>query len=309
MTTFLRAHERGRGAEFFIGVDGGATRCRARLRDREGRELAQAAWPGSEYLRRFRRRGLAVIRDLVAARYRQVRTQRGEPRRHCARASASPAFRSAADAARVAAGLPGWARVEVVNDAVAACIGAQRRERRRLDHRRHRHGGYRAHRRRRQDRRRARLPARRRRIGRAHRRRRHARGDARVRRARADERPVARSHRPFRRRSVAHDAMGADRQAGRLWRLRAARLRRGAKPASPPRSKSSCAPHRRSPRWRTALERLGAERIAFVGGVAEPLRRYLPAEIAARLQEPTLRRRRRRDPAGRRALAAPGERA
>ena len=35
-----------------------------------------------------------------------------------------------------------------------------------------------------------------------------------------------------------------------------------------------------------ALETLGAERIAIVGGVAEPLRAYLPSEIEARLKRP-----------------------
>jgi glucosamine kinase len=35
-----------------------------------------------------------------------------------------------------------------------------------------------------------------------------------------------------------------------------------------------------------ALEALGAERIAIVGGVAEPLRTYLPAEIERRLSKP-----------------------
>ena len=34
------------------------------------------------------------------------------------------------------------------------------------------------------------------------------------------------------------------------------------------------------------LEALGAERIAIVGGVAAPLRSYLPAEIEARLRTP-----------------------
>jgi glucosamine kinase len=35
-----------------------------------------------------------------------------------------------------------------------------------------------------------------------------------------------------------------------------------------------------------ALERLGAERIAFVGGVAAPLRPHFPAEVEARLEPP-----------------------
>ena len=34
------------------------------------------------------------------------------------------------------------------------------------------------------------------------------------------------------------------------------------------------------------LEALGAERIAIVGGVAAPLRAYLPSEVEARLQAP-----------------------
>ena len=57
-------------------------------------------------------------------------------------------------------------------------------------------------------------------------------------------------------------------------------------PANRARSTSSLAPHGRLSRIFRTLEALGVERIAIVGGVAAPLRSYLPAEVAARLRTP-----------------------
>ena len=109
-------------AEFFIGVDGGATRCRARIRDAEGRELAQEIGPAANIYVDFDA-GVGVIRDLVGSVI--AKAERDAARRDAIALGIGLAgLSSADDAARVAAALPGWARVEVVNDAVAACIGA-----------------------------------------------------------------------------------------------------------------------------------------------------------------------------------------
>jgi glucosamine kinase len=118
---FLRAGSVAR-AEFFIGVDGGASRCRARLRDAQGRELAHEVGPAANIYVDFDA-GIGVIRELVGgviAKAERDAASRGGIALGIGLAGLS----SAADAARVAAALPGWARVEVVNDAVAACIGA-----------------------------------------------------------------------------------------------------------------------------------------------------------------------------------------
>ena len=109
-------------AQFFIGVDGGATRCRARLRAASGRALAEDTGPAANIYVDFDA-GLGVMRELVAtviAKAGLGAASRGEMALGVGLAGLS----SAQDAGRVAAALPGWARVEVANDAVTACIGA-----------------------------------------------------------------------------------------------------------------------------------------------------------------------------------------
>jgi len=109
-------------AEFFIGVDGGATRCRARMRAASGRALAEDTGPAANIYVDFDA-GLGVMRELVAS----VIAKAGVPganRGKVALGVGLAGLSSAEDAARVAAALPGWARVEVANDAVTACIGS-----------------------------------------------------------------------------------------------------------------------------------------------------------------------------------------
>jgi glucosamine kinase len=109
-------------AQFFIGVDGSATRCRARMRAASGRELAEAAGPAANIYVDFDA-GLGVIDELVA----KVIAGAGLSalsRREMAVGVGLAGLSSAQDAARVAAALPGWARVDAANDAVTACIGA-----------------------------------------------------------------------------------------------------------------------------------------------------------------------------------------
>ena len=109
-------------AQFFIGVDGGATRCRARMRAASGRALAEDTGPAANIYVDFDA-GLGVMRELVAsviAKAGFAAASRGEMALGVGLAGLS----SAEDVARVAASLPGWARVEAANDAVTACIGA-----------------------------------------------------------------------------------------------------------------------------------------------------------------------------------------
>jgi glucosamine kinase len=109
-------------AQFFIGVDGGATRCRARMRAASGRELAEATGPAANIYVDFDA-GLSVIGELVA----KVIAKAGlgaASRRDVAVGVGLAGLSSPQDAARVAAALAGWARVEAANDAVTACVGA-----------------------------------------------------------------------------------------------------------------------------------------------------------------------------------------
>jgi len=109
-------------AQFFVGVDGGATRCRVRMRAASGRALAEEMGPAANIYVDFEA-GVSVMRELVAsviAKAGLAAASRGEMALGVGLAGLS----SADDAARVAAALPGWRRVEVANDAVTACVGA-----------------------------------------------------------------------------------------------------------------------------------------------------------------------------------------
>src|SRR5947209_14380383 len=53
-------------ARFFLGVDGGATRCRARLRDGSGRELGHGVGPASNIYVDFDA-AMRVVRETIEA--------------------------------------------------------------------------------------------------------------------------------------------------------------------------------------------------------------------------------------------------
>jgi glucosamine kinase len=92
------------------------------MRAASGRELAEATGPAANIYVDFDA-GLGVIGELAA----KVIARAGlgpANRREIAVGVGLAGLSSPEDAARVAAALPGWARVEVANDAVAACIGA-----------------------------------------------------------------------------------------------------------------------------------------------------------------------------------------
>ena len=109
-------------AQFFIGVDGGATRCRVRMRAASGREIVEEVGPAANIYVDFDA-AVGVIRELVANVIAKAALGAAN-RRETALGVGLAGLSSAEDAARVAAALSGWARVEVANDAVTACIGA-----------------------------------------------------------------------------------------------------------------------------------------------------------------------------------------
>ena len=108
--------------DYFLGVDGGATRCRARLRDGAGHTLGEAEGPAANIYVDFDA-AVAVVRDVAARTLRQggVAEPAGD---RVALGLGLAGLSSDEDAARVAAALSGWATVRAANDAVTACLGA-----------------------------------------------------------------------------------------------------------------------------------------------------------------------------------------
>ncbi len=113
------------GEQYFLGIDGGATRCRARLRDSSGAALAQASGPAANiYVDYFG--ALAVMRAVVSEALRQA----GLSPSGSARVSLGlglAGLSTVADAARIVAdlaALESLASVRAANDAVTACLGA-----------------------------------------------------------------------------------------------------------------------------------------------------------------------------------------
>ena len=105
-------------ARFFLGVDGGATRCRARLRDSSGREMDHSVGPASNVYVDFDA-AMRVVRETIDS-----VVPAGAARREIAVGLGLAGVSEDKEAERIAAALPDFARVAVVNDAVAACVGA-----------------------------------------------------------------------------------------------------------------------------------------------------------------------------------------
>jgi glucosamine kinase len=112
----------GEGRRFAIGAYCGASRCHARLRDGEGRAIAEAQGSGGNLYVDFDAALAAVDKQIDAV---------------CAKAGLGAADRatltlglglaglsSPADAERVEARYAAFARVRAANDAVAGCLGA-----------------------------------------------------------------------------------------------------------------------------------------------------------------------------------------
>jgi glucosamine kinase len=104
--------------QFFLGVDGGATRCRARLRDSSGRELGHGVGPASNIYINFDA-AMRVVRETIS-----FAISAGAAKQEIAVGLSLAGLSEEKEAERVAAALPGFARVVAVNDAVAACVGA-----------------------------------------------------------------------------------------------------------------------------------------------------------------------------------------
>ena len=109
-------------APLFLGVDGGATRCRARLRDAEGKALAEANGAAANIHVDFAA-AVAAMRAVVDETLRNA----GLANLHRGTVSIGlglAGFKQGSDQTRVAAAFPGFRLVCAANDATAACIGA-----------------------------------------------------------------------------------------------------------------------------------------------------------------------------------------
>jgi glucosamine kinase len=107
---------------YFIGVDGGATRCRARLRDGEGAVRAEATGGAANVHVDFAA-AVAVMRGLIA----EVLDKAGPvaaDRSRIAIGFGLAGLNDTGDAVRVADAFWGYALVRAANDATTACIGA-----------------------------------------------------------------------------------------------------------------------------------------------------------------------------------------
>ena len=110
------------GPALFMGIDGGGSTCRARLRDARGALLGEAVG-GSANVYLDPAGARAAVRGCVAA----ALASAGLPdaaRRRLQLGLGLAGVSSPAVAAEVAASLPGHAGVAVSNDAVTACLGA-----------------------------------------------------------------------------------------------------------------------------------------------------------------------------------------
>ena len=109
-------------ARLFLGVDGGATRCRARLRDSEGRLLAEVEGPAANIYVDFDG-AIANARAQIDGVCRSAGVE--EARLGAIGLGLGLAgLSSREDAQRVEARFPDMAGVRAANDAVTACLGA-----------------------------------------------------------------------------------------------------------------------------------------------------------------------------------------
>lgn len=102
-----------------LGVDAGATRCRARLRGRRGEIVAKADGPAANAYVDFDA-AVRVAQDCVACALAAAQVHTSDVKLGLGVAGVS----SLAEAQAFAAAFVGFKHVRVVNDAVAACAGA-----------------------------------------------------------------------------------------------------------------------------------------------------------------------------------------
>jgi glucosamine kinase len=112
-------------ARYFLGIDGGATRCRARLRAPSGAVLAQTAGPAANIYVDYAS-ALAAVRAAIAETLHKAGLRPGNVR--CISVGLGLAgLSTGAEAAQIVDDLmllDGVASVRAANDAVTACLGA-----------------------------------------------------------------------------------------------------------------------------------------------------------------------------------------
>ncbi len=109
-------------APLFLGVDGGATRCRARLRDADGRALAEAVGAAANIHVDFAA-AVAAMRGVVDEALGKAGLAESD-RGAIAMGLGLAGFKQGSDQTRVSAAFPGFRLVCAANDATTACIGA-----------------------------------------------------------------------------------------------------------------------------------------------------------------------------------------
>jgi glucosamine kinase len=109
-------------APLYLGIDGGATRSRARLRDADGKPIMEASGAAANIHVDFAAAvaGLSALVDEVLGRAGLSDADRGR----IAIGLGLAGFKDGSDETRVAEGFPGFRFVRAANDATTACIGA-----------------------------------------------------------------------------------------------------------------------------------------------------------------------------------------
>ena len=110
------------GAPLYLGVDGGATRCRARLRDAEGKALAEASGAAANIHVDFAA-AVAVMRGVIDEVLGKAGVAAAD-RTRIAIGFGLAGFSDASDEARVVAAFPGYGIARAANNSTTACIGA-----------------------------------------------------------------------------------------------------------------------------------------------------------------------------------------
>jgi glucosamine kinase len=112
----------GHSPRWWLGVDGGATRCRARVRDAAGVVLAEDEGEAANIHVDFDS-AVEVVRSIASEALRKAGLEPAASSR-VAIGLGLAGLSDAADAAKAAAAFPGYALARAANDATTACIGA-----------------------------------------------------------------------------------------------------------------------------------------------------------------------------------------
>jgi glucosamine kinase len=107
---------------WYVGVDGGATRCRARIRDAGGAVLAEAEGVAANIHVDFGS-AVSIMRTVVGEASRKAGIGAGDSGSVTVGLGLA-GLNDAVDAAKVAEAFAGYALVRAANDATTACIGA-----------------------------------------------------------------------------------------------------------------------------------------------------------------------------------------